>query len=658
MTIDSDYDSDYDDAEREPGLGAAFGPQTEPQGDQTPVETIGEPASHPEQLVEVRRRTGLAASLGAGASLVAVAYLARAAAGGGALDWVVGGVLAMVGVAYLVSLLDARTPLLVADELGVRLRLGRTWVGLPWGGIDEVELQGRRRWWRDGLLTVRTHYVQRVLEDLDPGARRLARVNRRLHHAPLALPLGLGTRVLGGRPDLAAALRTLSAGRAPVTEVVPQVVVEADVEVPELLTEPVLQAAHRVGEPDAVTLPEPVVGSVVEPVVQPVVEQVVEPVQPVVQPVDQPVAESEGGGLETRGRRLPDPRPAMANLIGVLAARLERGRRSRVEALDVDDAAHLLEELPSPPPEILASPTPAPSRATVAARRTEVRHEVQAPLPGRSKEDPPLGAPFAEDEPGEDTRLWSALADVPLLLDDEAPIGQAPAPPVIGPQLAAARERLGLDVDELADRTRIRPHVIEAIEVDDFAACGGDFYARGHLRTLGRVLGVEAAPMLVTYDEQYADAPIDPRRVFEAELAGAGSMRSTRGGPNWSVLVAAVMALVLCWSVARLVTGGPGRSPDVAVLSGSGGTHHSRSVLSAPVPVTLTAAGGGARVVVHDGLGKLVFAGDLSYGQKRTVHVSAPVRIQSTDGSVRVTVDGKDRGRMGPAGHPTSRTYH
>jgi hypothetical protein len=117
------------------------------------------------------------------------------------------------------------------------------------------------------------------------------------------------------------------------------------------------------------------------------------------------------------------------------------------------------------------------------------------------------------------------------------------------------------------------------------------------------------------------------------------------------------MALVLCWSVARLVTGGPGRSPDVAVLSGSGGVHHSHSVLTPPVPVTLTASGGGARVVVRDGLGKLVFSGDLSYSQHRTVRASAPVHVQSSDGSVQVVVDGKDRGRMGPAGRPASRSY-
>jgi hypothetical protein len=552
---------------------------SEPTGAPTSDEavTIGEPVTAAEQLVEVRRRPGPAAAVGAGSSLVAVAYLARAAGGGGALDWVLGVVLGLIGVANLAALVDARTPLLVADELGVRLRLGRTWVGLPWGGMHEVEHRARSAWWRDGLLTVHTHYVQRVLEDLDPGARRIAALNRRLHGSPLVVPLGLGTRAVGAHPSLTAALRDLADQRTPVVDTAPEV---------------------------ALTVQD--------------------------DPDDSP-----------RPRRLPDPRPAIAHVIGLAAARWQRPQR------EVVDTAHDVEVVdPSmDAPELEASATPPPAREPVAAVRAEVRHESRAVLEGAL---------------GDDTQAWEALHAVDevedaVIVDDD--VASLVAEPVIGPQFAAARERLGLSVDELADRTRIRPHVIEAIEVDDFSACGGDFYARGHLRTLGRVLGVESTPILAAYDDRYADAPIDPRRVFEAELAGAGSIRATRGGPNWSVLVAAVMALVLCWSVARLVTGGPGRSPDEAVLSGSGGPNHSRSVLTPPVPVTLTAAGGGARVVVRDGLGKLVFSGDLSYGQKHTLRASVPVHIQSTDGSVQVTVDGQDRGRMGLAGRPASKTY-
>jgi len=561
--------------------------------DESARETFGEPISAPENVVEVRRRPGPAAALGAGASLVAVAYLARAASGGGILDWALAAVLGAIGVLNLTALVDARTPLLVADSLGIRLRLGRTWVGLPWGGLHEVEHRTRQGWWRDGMLTVRTHYVQRVLEDLDPGARRVAALNRRLHRSPLAVPLGVGTRVVGAVPDLTGALRALADGRTPVLE-----------------TEPVA-----------------------------------EPTQPDLMAEDAEPFELDDPDAAPQARRLslPDPRPAVAHLIGRVASRFDRPDR---EPEATDEQA------------VIASETPTPARETVVAARAEVRHESRADVEGA--EDELEVAP--DDRLEEETQVWGDLhgpaadRDEPLLIDDYL---SHPAPdPVIGPQFAAARERLGLSVDALAERTRIRPHVIEAIEVDDFSACGGDFYARGHLRTLARVLGVDGAPMLATYDERYADAPIDPRRVFEAELAGAGSIRATRGGPNWSVLVAAVMALILCWSVARLVTGGPDDGHDLATLTGSGGpNHHSRVAAAAPVPVTLTAAGGGARVVVRDGTGKLVFSGDLAYGEKHTVTASPPVRIQSTDGSVKVTVDGQHRGRMGPAGRPATKSY-
>jgi cytoskeleton protein RodZ len=227
---------------------------------------------------------------------------------------------------------------------------------------------------------------------------------------------------------------------------------------------------------------------------------------------------------------------------------------------------------------------------------------------------------------------------------------------VVGPELAAARTRLALTVDQLAERTRIRPHVIESIEVDDFAPCGGDFYARGHLRTLARVLGVDAAPLLSAYDERYADAPIDARRVFEAELATGvdGPIRSTRGGPNWSVLVAAVMAIVLAWSIARLIMDSPVELHAKPVLNGS---PSSATKLGPPVPVVLDAAAGGAHVVVRDGAGDVVFNGDLAYGESRTVKASPPVRVQSSDGALRVDVDGQDRGPLGADGQPAQNTF-
>jgi len=175
------------------------------------------------------------------------------------------------------------------------------------------------------------------------------------------------------------------------------------------------------------------------------------------------------------------------------------------------------------------------------------------------------------------------------------------------------------------------------------------------------VLGVDAAPLLTAYDERYADAPINPRRVFEAELAtgAGGSIRGTRGGPNWSVLIAAVMTLVLAWSVARLVMDSPVElTPPPPRLNGSAGPNNNNLQLADPVPVVLTATNGSAHVVVRNGAGDVVFTGDLSYGESRTLKsVAPPVRVQSSDGSLQVTVAGHDRGNLGADGQPAQNTF-
>ncbi len=263
-------------------------------------------------------------------------------------------------------------------------------------------------------------------------------------------------------------------------------------------------------------------------------------------------------------------------------------------------------------------------------------------------------------------RLGDPVA--PLVIDNFRP--EPAYDPVIGPELAAARTRVGLSVDELADRTRIRPHVIESIEVDDFAACGGDFYARGHIRTLARVLGKDPVPLLELFEARYASAPVNARTVFEAELSTGmvGSMRRTSGGPNWALLVGAVLALVLVWSLVRLLagTGDEVLEDPPPMLNGSGGIGAAYEPQPAaqqappanPVATTLTAVNGGTHVVVRDGQGAVVYRGDLVIGEVQQLEVEPPVTVVVEDGSVlSVSLDGRDLGFVGEAQAPTTRTY-
>ena len=70
----------------------------------------------------------------------------------------------------------------------------------------------------------------------------------------------------------------------------------------------------------------------------------------------------------------------------------------------------------------------------------------------------------------------------------------------IGEALAEARHRAGLTVTQVSQQTRIRETIIRDIESDDYSACGGDFYARGHIRSIARVVGTDPAPLIREYD--------------------------------------------------------------------------------------------------------------------------------------------------------------
>ncbi|MFT4264046.1 MAG: helix-turn-helix domain-containing protein [Nocardioides sp.] len=516
------------------------------------------------EQIEVSRNGRLSAVVGVVAGALALAFLVRL---GGGLDLALGLVLLLIAAGQLWSAWDARVPLLLADEQGVRLRLGRDWIGLPWSGLEEVEHLPRTSWLRDGRLVLLPSDEDALVAGLEPGARRHARLTERLYGAPFVLPLGLTTRMTPAGGSLSARLADLSAGTTSIVEIDP---------------------SFGDGAPDGPS--DSPSGSATDGPGD---------------GVTGPAAESEMETTAERPRPLLTPeRDTVTATVGANALALDAGEGS------------VRDELPE---------------------AGELRHAFD---------------PFDGE--------WAGSASA--VDEDGVPEEAEPVVPVIGPVLVSARENLGLSVDQLSQRTRIRSHVIASIERDDFAACGGDFYARGHLRTLARVLGMDVQPLLAEYDELYADAPIEPSRVFESDLTGltgstGGALR--RSGPNWSVLVAAVMSVVLLWSVARLVFDGasPDPTPSIGLSSGSSGTSNPYGKLAAAVPVVLTAAGGGAEVVVRDAGGNVVYTGSLAFGESTTVQVSPPVRVQSSDGSLTVAVDGAKASAVGETGVEGQRIY-
>jgi cytoskeletal protein RodZ len=589
------HGSTSDEAGHDADLATVMGP-----GAETP---LPERDTAPDQ-VEVRHQAVVSLVPGVATSAMAIAYLWRAAGSGAVFDWVLCGILALLTVGLFRNLLDARLPLLVADELGVRFRLGRQWRGLPWEAVDRIVVTPRRGLLRDGRLVVTLHHMHRAIEGIEGRARRHATLNEKMYGAVLAVPLGLTTRISHAtEASLQDRFAELAQGRA---------------EVVTLLPEPDPAPADRRSHQDGEGAEGPVDGL----------------------PADSSVVtEEENPELESDAENENENEP------GPERERWSRWRRRFHDSADDSEQVEGVVEVGI-------------AEETADARADEAVVPVESVTPVLPHQD-------VRSMPA-NVRSIARLAEPvpPPVIEDFEP---HPAyDPVIGPELAAARTRVGLSVDELADRTRIRPHVIESIEVDDFIPCGGDFYARGHIRTLARVLGKDPAPMLAHFDQRYATAPISPRRVFEAELATGltGSMRKTTGGPSWTLLIAVVLLLVLVWSAIRLfsVDSDTAFEAPPPILNGSAGLDNGfgEAPETAPplVETQLTAVEAGAAVEVRDGDGTVVFEGDLVIGEVKTISAQGPVTVSVDSGSaVSVSVDGQDRGFLGETEEPATQVF-
>jgi len=67
-------------------------------------------------------------------------------------------------------------------------------------------------------------------------------------------------------------------------------------------------------------------------------------------------------------------------------------------------------------------------------------------------------------------------------------------------RLRAARERVGLTLEDISASTRIGISALRAIEAGDFAKLPGDFYVRAFLRTYARELGLSPDAIAAEYD--------------------------------------------------------------------------------------------------------------------------------------------------------------
>jgi cytoskeleton protein RodZ len=120
----------------------------------------------------------------------------------------------------------------------------------------------------------------------------------------------------------------------------------------------------------------------------------------------------------------------------------------------------------------------------------------------------------------------------------------------LGEFLRKAREDAGFSIDELSHLVNLRPGLIKAMESDDFLPCGGDTYARGHLRNIAQVIRCNPKELLTMYDAEHA---VDSRSIHSQLVdSNAAAIRSENRKLSWKVLVGASLSIVLLIAVAQV----------------------------------------------------------------------------------------------------------
>lgn len=230
----------------------------------------------------------------------------------------------------------------------------------------------------------------------------------------------------------------------------------------------------------------------------------------------------------------------------------------------------------------------------------------------------------------------------------------------IGSALIQARHRLGLELSQVEQETKLRTHYLRALEQEQFDELPPG-YRRSFLRSYAGFLGLDADMLVDEYTARYEPYE-DPHAL---EPLPRPVLRPRRRRPTGvAVLGGAVLVLAGAAAAAALVVGrgGPKAQPtSPAATTTTTGRHATTGSATAPkrtkstttrakpqpavVSVTFAAVGGSCWLSVHRGsaLGPIAYEGTLQQGQSVRLRGSRYWARIGAPSALSLTVAGKAR---------------
>ena len=240
----------------------------------------------------------------------------------------------------------------------------------------------------------------------------------------------------------------------------------------------------------------------------------------------------------------------------------------------------------------------------------------------------------------------------------------------LGEVLSSARSSARISLEDLAAATSIRAGLLNQMEKNDFSHCGGDIYARGHLRNLAPKLGLDGNDLVALYNAEHS---AESRSINEM-LAENSVTRvpHEKKSISWKVPAAFSLAVVLVLALAQIVitnvnSDSPIKSETTATATASPTpaatatdqptTAATTSPAGEGVTLSVTAVRGNSLIdIVIDG--QHVAKGSLFQGETKSFEAATSISVYfSNPADLDVTVNGELLAPLGAKNQEVRRTF-
>ena len=226
-------------------------------------------------------------------------------------------------------------------------------------------------------------------------------------------------------------------------------------------------------------------------------------------------------------------------------------------------------------------------------------------------------------------------------------------------QLKAAREAAGLTVEQVSKKTNIRIGVIEDLEKNSVEVCGGIAYARGHIRSIARVIKADGDLLVAAIE---AAQNIESRKIIDQLVDNNVADRPKEKKVMKFSTLAAIAAVVLgIGLVVTLAVGNITNTNNTVEITPSESTSPTPStspVATSGVNLVFTGVSGKTWIGIKDSTGKQIFDGQIKSGESQSFTDANSLNVTiGNAAAVKVTLNGSDLGVAGGYGEVVRFNY-